>query len=103
MAQALLKPAKLITYYKIFDFIFVMYATHKLPKAVYCKKKCNWQKPHNTLSVNNICTSHSLTHTHIQLNHNKTLISIVLNCPYLVFATYIKQQQIQFNGVTDRQ
>jgi len=41
-----------------------MYATHKLPKAVYCKKKCNQQKPHNTLSINNICTSHSLTHSH---------------------------------------
>jgi len=64
MAQALLKPAKWITYYKIFDFILVMYATHKLPKAVYCKKKCNQQKPHNTLSINNICTSHSLTHSH---------------------------------------
>ena len=41
MAQALLKPAKLITYYKIFNFFFVMCATNKLQKAVYCKKKCN--------------------------------------------------------------
>jgi hypothetical protein len=66
MAQALLKSAKLITYYNILDFSFVMCTTHKLPKAVYCKKKCNQQKPHNTLSINNIYTSHShsLTHTH---------------------------------------
>jgi len=38
MAQALLKPAKWITYYKIFDFIFVMYATHITKSCVLQKE-----------------------------------------------------------------